>query len=199
MNIQEYIPINTNEKVDEIIKRIIIEKPNASIYFDVIQNIQKIKVQIYFKEKFEAIKNQLPNKKDKSKQEKKGKKQKTQKAILKEQRAKQRKEKRKSQKKEEYFEQKKSISFKSKGEIDRYFNNALAIFQKPCAIKLLDVSNMSNDLCEYFKQKKKEYEIKYKNTPKPKPTPPPTKPITRTQKTFVHIISTPIGGQNKRY
>ncbi len=52
MDLNKYIPINTNEKVDAIIDELLQRKPPISIEFDILKRINKFKTQLYFKERF---------------------------------------------------------------------------------------------------------------------------------------------------
>ena len=56
MDLNKYIPINTNEKVDAIIDELLQRKPPISIEFDILKRINKFKTQLYFKERFSEIK-----------------------------------------------------------------------------------------------------------------------------------------------
>ena len=60
MDIESFLPINTKEKIDEIISLIISNQESKSIYTDIIIHIQKVKMQLYFKERFDNIKGRLP-------------------------------------------------------------------------------------------------------------------------------------------
>ena len=60
MDIESFLPINTKEKIDEIINLIISNQESKSIYTDIIIHIQKVKMQLYFKERFDNIKGRLP-------------------------------------------------------------------------------------------------------------------------------------------
>ncbi len=60
MDIESFLPINTKEKIDEIINLIISNQESKSIYTDIIIHIQKVKIQLYFKERFDNIKGRLP-------------------------------------------------------------------------------------------------------------------------------------------
>lgn len=60
MNVESFCPINTKEKVDAIINLIQANQEPKSVYTDVIMYIKKVKIQLYFKEKFESIKKNLP-------------------------------------------------------------------------------------------------------------------------------------------
>ena len=56
MDIEPFLPINTKEKVDEIINLILVRQEPQSVYSDILMWIQKLKIQLYFKEKFNNIK-----------------------------------------------------------------------------------------------------------------------------------------------
>lgn len=60
MNVESFCPINTKEKVDAIINLIQEDQEPKSVYTDVIMYIKKVKIQLYFKEKFESIKRNHP-------------------------------------------------------------------------------------------------------------------------------------------
>lgn len=64
MNIELLLPINTKEKVDKIINLIQLSQEPKSVYTEILVHIQKIKMQLYFKEKFNSIKATLPYKKE---------------------------------------------------------------------------------------------------------------------------------------
>lgn len=64
MDVTSFLPINTKEKVDEIINLIQSNQEPKSIYTDILVYIQKVKIQLYFKEEFDHIKGRLPYKKE---------------------------------------------------------------------------------------------------------------------------------------
>ena len=64
MDIEPFLPINTKEKVDEIINLILVRQEPQSVYSDILMCIQKLKIQLYFKEKFNNIKPQQVHQKE---------------------------------------------------------------------------------------------------------------------------------------
>lgn len=64
MDIESFLPINTKEKVDEIINLILEEQMYRNVYTDILVHIQKVKMQLYFKEKFDDIKSKLSYQKE---------------------------------------------------------------------------------------------------------------------------------------
>lgn len=64
MDIESFLPINTKEKVDEIINLILARQESKSVYTDILVYIQKVKMQLYFKERFNSIKSQLTHQKE---------------------------------------------------------------------------------------------------------------------------------------
>ncbi len=64
ININDFLPINTIDKVDKIIDLIFLNKEPKNIYTEILVLIRKVKIQMYFKERFDSIKYKLPYKKE---------------------------------------------------------------------------------------------------------------------------------------
>lgn len=64
ININDFLPINTIDKVDKIIDLIFLNKEPKKIYTEILVLIRKVKIQMYFKERFDSIKYKLPYKKE---------------------------------------------------------------------------------------------------------------------------------------
>jgi hypothetical protein len=64
MDIEAFLPINTKDKVDEIINLILERQESRNVYTDILVHIQKVKMQLYFKEKFDNIKSKLSYRKE---------------------------------------------------------------------------------------------------------------------------------------
>ena len=59
MDISKYLPINTKDKVDAIIDDLLKYKASISIENEILGQINKFKIQLYFKERFDSVKDIL--------------------------------------------------------------------------------------------------------------------------------------------
>lgn len=64
IDLKSFIPINTKEKIDAIIDLILERQEFRNVYTDILVHIQKVKMQLYFKEKFDNIKSKLSYQKE---------------------------------------------------------------------------------------------------------------------------------------
>lgn len=71
IDIEKYKPINTKEKIDSLIEDIKVVNNLSQIEILVLQNIQSLKIQIYFKERISSIRETLTSQKEREKLNKK--------------------------------------------------------------------------------------------------------------------------------